>query len=144
MFMRDNTPHSFGAANTYYRRQLLKGIYQIPEHDDDGNAESGVVEGMKSEPEKYKAKKKVAPSSPQNPPSFPPPGDHFPEDAPQSEPYIIPVPGPYQGREISSIPPQNLKSYCVQLKANIKDDTPAYVNEFLDKAREFLKRAGKG
>jgi hypothetical protein len=40
MMLRDNTMHGFGAGNTYYRRQLLKAIYQIPEEDDDGNSQS--------------------------------------------------------------------------------------------------------
>ena len=59
MLMRDKTMHGFGAANTYYRRQLLKGIYQIPEDDDDGNSQS-----TPKEPEKEKPKSKnYAPSS---------------------------------------------------------------------------------
>lgn len=41
MRMRGTSAHDFGAANTYYRRQLLKSIYQIPEEDDDGNKASG-------------------------------------------------------------------------------------------------------
>lgn len=41
MFLSADTAHGFGAANTYYRRQLLKAIYQIPEEDDDGNLASG-------------------------------------------------------------------------------------------------------
>src|SRR6187455_1400283 len=40
MLMRSNTQHDFGSSNTYYRRQLLKSIYQIPEEDDDGNSQS--------------------------------------------------------------------------------------------------------
>lgn len=40
MLLKDNTQHSFGSSNTYYRRQLLKAIYQIPEEDDDGNKQS--------------------------------------------------------------------------------------------------------
>lgn len=43
MFMKDKTPQGFGASCTYYKRQLLKAVYQIPElDDDDGNAASGV------------------------------------------------------------------------------------------------------
>lgn len=42
MLSRDESQHGWGGANTYYRRQLLKGIFQIPEEDDDGNAGSGV------------------------------------------------------------------------------------------------------
>jgi hypothetical protein len=40
MFMKDKTPQGFGASCTYYRRQLLKSIYQVPELDDDGNSQS--------------------------------------------------------------------------------------------------------
>jgi len=40
MLLKDGTQHSFGSSNTYYRRQLLKAIYQIPEEDDDGNSQS--------------------------------------------------------------------------------------------------------
>lgn len=45
MRMRGHTAHDFGAASTYYRRQLLKAIYQIPEEDDDGNTASGKKDG---------------------------------------------------------------------------------------------------
>ena len=40
MFMKDKSPQGFGASCTYYRRQLIKSIYQIPEVDDDGNSQS--------------------------------------------------------------------------------------------------------
>lgn len=42
MFMKDKTPQGFGASCTYYKRQLIKAIYQIPEVDDDGNQASGI------------------------------------------------------------------------------------------------------
>lgn len=40
MFMKDKTPQGFGSSCTYYKRQLVKAIYQIPEIDDDGNQQS--------------------------------------------------------------------------------------------------------
>lgn len=40
MFMKDQTPQGFGASCTYYKRQLVKAVYQIPEVDDDGNSQS--------------------------------------------------------------------------------------------------------
>lgn len=40
MFMKDQTPQGFGSSCTYYKRQLVKAIYQIPEIDDDGNQQS--------------------------------------------------------------------------------------------------------
>lgn len=43
MLMKDKTPQGFGASCTYYRRQLLKSIYQISESDDDGNSQSQSV-----------------------------------------------------------------------------------------------------
>lgn len=39
MFMKDKTAQGFGAACTYYKRQLLKAMFNIPESDDDdGNS----------------------------------------------------------------------------------------------------------
>lgn len=40
LLMKDDNQHGFGGSNTYYRRQILKAIYQIPEEDDDGNSQS--------------------------------------------------------------------------------------------------------
>ena len=37
MLMSKKDAHGFGGANTYYRRQLMKSVYNIPEIDSDGN-----------------------------------------------------------------------------------------------------------
>lgn len=81
MMLRDNTMHGFGAGNTYYRRQLLKAIYQIPEEDDDGNSQS-----LKPQPPPLpKAKpKNHAPSSQQYQHTYP--QDEF-DQAMASEPF---------------------------------------------------------
>jgi hypothetical protein len=50
MFMKDKTPQGFGAACTYYKRQLIKAIYQIPEVDDDGNEASGLANQQGQKP----------------------------------------------------------------------------------------------
>jgi hypothetical protein len=38
MLMKDKTAHGFGGAATYYKRQLLKGIFNLSEIEDDGNS----------------------------------------------------------------------------------------------------------
>lgn len=41
MYSKDKTAQGFGSACTYYKRQLLKAVFNIPESDDDGNHISG-------------------------------------------------------------------------------------------------------
>jgi hypothetical protein len=62
MFMKDKSQHGFGAACTYYKRQLLKAIYQIPEVDDDGNSQS-LTESVNNQPQVRPAQ---APQKPVN------------------------------------------------------------------------------
>lgn len=38
MLMKDKTAHGFGGASTYYKRQLLKAIFNLSEIEDDGNS----------------------------------------------------------------------------------------------------------
>lgn len=83
MLMSQRTQHAFGGANTYYRRQLLKAIYQIPEDDDDGNEASkspAPVEppGKPPLPEKPK---NYAPKNMPTPPEHLFEGQAFPEEA---------------------------------------------------------------
>lgn len=40
LFMKSQTAQDFGSSATYYKRQLLKALFNIPEEDDDGNSQS--------------------------------------------------------------------------------------------------------
>lgn len=53
MFMKDQSPQGFGASCTYYKRQLMKAVYQIPEIDDDGASQSQSQPQYKAAPKNY-------------------------------------------------------------------------------------------
>lgn len=50
MYSKDKTAQGFGAACTYYKRQLLKAIFNISEEEDDGNHISGVKPQVQAAP----------------------------------------------------------------------------------------------
>lgn len=76
MLSRDESQHGWGGANTYYRRQLLKGIFQIPEEDDDGN--SGSSAPAPKPPQQKAPAKPPAPKPPQNAAPGAPPRENPP------------------------------------------------------------------
>ena len=62
MMMKDKTPQGFGASCTYYKRQMLKAVFNVPETDDDGNSQSQATQI----PQKPASAIKPAAPKPQN------------------------------------------------------------------------------
>ncbi len=130
MFISERTLHKFGAANTYMRRQLLKGIYQIPEEDDDGNSASL------------------------------PSGTHAQSGGGYAGPVVNHAPGAdnsaalfsyrvtfgkYKGKTFDEIGPIDIENYCQYIQNKAKEDNKPIkgnVAEFLTLADEYLKGCG--
>lgn len=149
MYMRDKTQHSFGAANTYMRRQLLKAIYQIPEEEDDGNSQS-----IQTEPKKEL--KNYAPSAAKadyshngnssslegrildSQPGSAGHGSHSGDAlrTPKIATYTVPFGKKYLGKRLDEMSPDDIRSYSNFLK---KDGEPkGNAKEFISLANEYL------
>lgn len=110
MRSRGATQHDFGASNTYYRRQLLKSIYQIPEDDDDGNSQSLSDQGKKSNAQGSQNSSKPNQAAASKPAIK----NHAPGAQNQADPadYVIPLGTATKGKKVREVPEQTLiKAY---------------------------------
>jgi len=121
MFLRDNNMHGFGAGNTYYRRQLLKGIYQIPEEDDDGNSQSlknnqnnNYPQNQQSNPQP-KTQPKSAPQKPAE--------DLFDTMPDYDKPSLSPLETLYMEVDARGIPPDEVKEIIKKVTGSFKKST---------------------
>ncbi len=162
MYLRDHTMHGFGSGNTYYRRQLLKGIYQIPEEDDDGNAQSGVntpppnktifpqnnPQQYRKDVDKFKAASDLNKNLASQPPKLP-----DSKIDPDLDAYLN-MPGPeeiplhtklqdlYDLVEENAVPHETVKGYIKQITGSVKSSaalTEFEIDVLLTKIKTNLK-----